>query len=850
MANFEPVGVEAVVEGLQSFQRDLEKMNEGIGGINANLGNLEKQGKTNTFANMASGIANVANLALNLGKIVADVAMQVGGMAWELGKTTVDAAVDFESAFAGVIKTTDGLVDAQGNLTEVGTELQQGFRDLSKEIPTSVEDLLALGEAGGQLGIARENLLEFTTTVAAMGEATNISADEAAVAFAQMANVMGTEGSDAFSRMGSAVVELGNNFATNEKDIVNFAQRIAGAGNVAGLTEADVFAIGAAMSSVGIKAEAGGTAVQKVLLAMNQSVAEGSDQMEIFAGVAGVEAERFAELWEKDAGAAFEGFVSGLGALGDDALPVLEALGLQDQRLIAAFLSLSKAVDSTGEEGGLLAETMTRSSSAFEENIALTKEAEQRYATTESQMEVFKNTLKDIQITAGQALIPVLTNLLEIAKPLIDTFANAAAVVFGEFTRGFERTGNVFYGIGEILDNFFEEDGQIMNSFWNVVDFVQETLIPGFQNLVTWLITNIPVAIEKGSVFWNETLLPAIQAVGTWINETLVPIFTTIGEWLGQLLPIAGDELATWWNDVLLPVLGSLKELWDTALQPILADLWEWLKVVIPPAIETLAIIWETVLKPALQAIGTFLAETLIPIFTDLLVWLRENIPVAVEALSVLWQETFKPALEAVWSFIQEHLMPLFVSLNEFFIGNFNKTMEALTLIWEEGVLPALNAVWKFIDENVLPIIVKLAEYIEKTFNPILEGLRKFLDENLTKAFNGVKTAIGFVVDLVEKLTDAIAKIDVTKLIPFIGKSPSPLEKGLRGISSAMAELNANALPKFAMNMAMVGGGMVAGPQSVSNQNVNIQVGPNTIGSQIDQAVFENRVLEVVRDNI
>jgi hypothetical protein len=34
-------------------------------------------------------------------------------------------------------------------------------------------------------------------------------------------------------RLGATIVDLGNNFATTEADIVNFASRIAGAGNIA-----------------------------------------------------------------------------------------------------------------------------------------------------------------------------------------------------------------------------------------------------------------------------------------------------------------------------------------------------------------------------------------------------------------------------------------------------------------------------------------------------------------------------------------------------------------------------------------------------------------------------------------
>ncbi|MHC5848294.1 phage tail tape measure protein, partial [Streptococcus pyogenes] len=76
---------------------------------------------------------------------------------------------------------------------------------------------------------------------------------------------------------GSAVVALGNNFATTEKDIVAMTNRIAASGKLAGLTNQEMLALATAMSSVGIEAEAGGTAMTQSLSAIERAVASGGD---------------------------------------------------------------------------------------------------------------------------------------------------------------------------------------------------------------------------------------------------------------------------------------------------------------------------------------------------------------------------------------------------------------------------------------------------------------------------------------------------------------------------------------------------------------------------------------------
>ena len=178
--------------------------------------------------------------------------MQAAGRVLTLGLTaplvgvaaaSLKASIDFESSFAGVRKT----------VTATEPELQalsDGFRAMALEIPTSVNELNKIGEAAGQLGIQTPNILEFTETMAALGETTNLSSDAAATALARLANITGLQ-QDEFDELGSAIVALGNNFATTESEIVDFGLRIAGAGELAGLTEGDILGIGTAMSSIG-----------------------------------------------------------------------------------------------------------------------------------------------------------------------------------------------------------------------------------------------------------------------------------------------------------------------------------------------------------------------------------------------------------------------------------------------------------------------------------------------------------------------------------------------------------------------------------------------------------------------
>ena len=256
-------------------------------------------------------------------------ALAAAGMSAALGKLKdlfdecTQASMDFESAMTGVAKTTD-LSDAEL------ARMTDSIRDMSTEIPASTEEIAAVAEAAGQLGIQKDALLDFTETMTMLGTATNMTAEDAATALARFANITGMS-ADNYDRLGSVIVDLGNHFATSESEITQMGTRLASAGKLAGLTEPQIMALSAAMSSVGIEAEAGGTAMTQTLNAIEKAVATSSDELTLFAEVAGMSADEFANVWGTDAMSALTTFISGLGELeahGGNTVTMLEDLGL------------------------------------------------------------------------------------------------------------------------------------------------------------------------------------------------------------------------------------------------------------------------------------------------------------------------------------------------------------------------------------------------------------------------------------------------------------------------------------------------------------------------------------------
>lgn len=336
------------------------------------------------------------------------------------------AAIDFESAFAGVRKTVDG--------TEAEFKaLETGIRDMAKAIPASATEIAKVAEAAGQLGIKKESILGFTRTMTDLGVATNLSSDEAATALARLANITQMSQGD-FDRLGSTIVALGNNLATTESEIVEMSLRLAGAGKQVGLTEAQILAFAGALSSVGIEAEAGGSAFSRVMIDISQAVMTGSKDLQTFAAVAGMSSSEFQAAFQKDAAGAILSFIEGLGQMsksGQNTFGVLEDLGLSEIRVRDALLRASNA-------GDVFRDSIELGSKAWKENSALNKEAEQRYNTTASKLQVLKNRVTDVGITLGNTLIPAFTSALDAMEPFFKTLERGASA-FSNMDTGTQR---------------------------------------------------------------------------------------------------------------------------------------------------------------------------------------------------------------------------------------------------------------------------------------------------------------------------------------------------------------------------------------------------------------------------
>lgn len=706
------VGVKAVVQNLPGFQAAMRSINASMRDATHGIHGMASASSVGQKALSALASVGIAAVTAAAAIAVAAISALVAAIA-KIGFESVKVAISVEAAFAGVTKTTDGLVDEFGNLTEAGEKVKQEFRDLALAVPMDLEGLMKVGELAGQLNVAQDQLAGFTEVMVGLAVSTNLTAEQAANSIARIQSIYQIATDDMShnaAQFGSAIVELGNNFATTEAEILDFTMRIAGAGTVAGMSQADILGIGTAMTSVGIQAELGGTAVQKVILNIQDAVSTGSEKLAIFAQMAGMSAAEFKKAWETDAAGAFTAFVNGLGASGDDAINVLEQLDLQDQRLIRAFLTLAAS-------GDLLSDAMEMSNDAFMENTALSTEANKRYQTMASQLKILKNRFRDAALTIGDALLPALGDIIIALTPVIEAIGNELPRIMealspiienvvGNIVSFFERLGERIPGIVDTIVGLLSGDIQIgefiPQSVLNAVSSFQDML----DRLGAWWAENGPGIRETaGNLFarLSETIGKLIDNVMPFLSEQ----FEKFADWFDENGPLIQAFIADM-ADRFAKFADAVATAWSF-IEPLLSGLFSILldlaTLIMQIATGDWAGAWKTIKSIAVTA-----AKAIWEAIVNFLDWIASLFGSSLAEIGATWSENwemFKEIVSYVWEVIVSTVQGYLQAISDFISNVFT------------GVSVMVSFVWNYILSIIQSILATIAAVISSVLTSV-----------------------------------------------------------------------------------------------------------------------------------
>lgn len=354
-----------------------------------------------------SSIANVAGKLSSFGAAYTKaVTVPIAGAA----AASVVAAVKIDTSLTNVRKTVDGTEEQYQQLKTAAIEF-------SKTNAVSASQILDIQSLGAQLGYSIDELEKFGEVASGLDIATDMDADTAATEMAQFANITRMAHGD-IDKYASSIVNVGNNMATTESKVSHMAQRIAAAGTQVKMSQADIIGWSGAMASLGIEAEAGGTAFSMTISTIDAAVAKGGKGLDKFAKIAGMSSKEFSEAWKKSASDTLISMLKGVDGA-ENMTIALEEMGVTGLRQTDVLKRLSGNTD-------LVSKALDIANQGWNENVALTNEVENRNNSLAAKFEMLKNKGIAMLEQFGTPLADALLDIADAAEPVISAVADMA----------------------------------------------------------------------------------------------------------------------------------------------------------------------------------------------------------------------------------------------------------------------------------------------------------------------------------------------------------------------------------------------------------------------------------------
>lgn len=756
------------------------------------------------------------------------------------------SAISFESAFAGVMKTTDEVYDANGKCTYSYQQLEEGIRNMAKEIPASTTEIASVAEAAGQLGIKTEDILGFTRVMIDLGNSTNLASDEAATSIAKFANITGLaadasmSAEEKYQKMGSTIVELGNNYATTESDIMNMATNLASAGTQVGMSESDILALATALSSVGLEAQAGGTAFSKALVNMQLAVETNSDSLKDWADVAGMSVDEFSTLFREDATSALEAFIKGLSECGgetDSAIKVLDDMGITETRMRDALLRSANASD-------VFTSAIKTGKDAWEENTALTEEANKRYETTASQLSIMKNNIYDAGITLGSVFLPTISKVTDKIASLADKISKMGdgqqKAILGVLTfvavlsTSLMFIGKVSMGISSLISVGSKMAGMFAGA--------GEAAVEGGEAMAAGASASLgPILLVVAAIAAVATLIVSLWKKSEEFRDFVTSTISVIKDTISGFLENIGI------TEKIESIKESAGKLGDKVegLTNLFKAIGTVMGGVVVTAIGILAAAFNaiiSVIEPVMEIIGGIidmlsgLGDIIVGVFTG-------DIDLAKQGLDIFFQ-----GVEEVMTGIADFIAGAIEGILQGIVEFGKSLLEALGL---ENVIETISETIDSIIETVTSVFETIGNVIQVGFLLIQEIISaaiqiitlpfRFIWENcketVMEVWDAISQKIQSVIDFISGIVSAGFSIINTYIITPISQAYAAVSSTFESIRSAIASkiegAKATVQTGFEMVKSHISTPISQAYSTVSNIFENIR---STIASKIDAA--------------
>ncbi|EDE3099839.1 phage tail tape measure protein [Salmonella enterica] len=412
----------------------------------------------------------------------------------------VNSAIGFESKMADIRKVVDGLDDKKAF-----AQMSDEVLTLSTRLPMAAEGIAEIVAAGGQAGIARNDLMQFANDAVKMGVAFDTTAEESGQMMAQWRTAFKLTQDDVVV-LADKINYLGNTGPANAGKISEIVTRIGPLGEIAGVASGEIAALGATIAGMGVEPEVAATGIKNFMKALTSGAAATKSQRQVLAALR-INPKKLAADMQKDSKGAMLKVLEGISKIpkASQSAAMNKLFGSESAGAIAPLLT----------NMDLLRTNFERVADAQQYGGSMQKEYASRAATTENQLILLKNSINAISVTLGDTFLPAINEAAEEVKPYLEqvrTFVRAnpelvqsaakfgaallaVGVSIGTLSRAIKILNSVINlspakiaiaalvaGAMLIIENW-DEVGPVIKAVWKEVDNVAQAM-GGWENVI------------------------------------------------------------------------------------------------------------------------------------------------------------------------------------------------------------------------------------------------------------------------------------------------------------------------------------------------------------------------------
>ena len=395
---------------VDDFSKQFKKIDKNVGKGAKQAGDeIEGVGKKSKKASEDIGKAN-ENLAAQRYALydIASTYAVIGAALTGVGIYAAVVGSQFESAFTNVERTLQS-----GTTVAEVDEIRSSLVALSGQIPLTFQELSSIATIGNQMGIAEDEIVGFTGTIARFASVSGMSIEAVTQAFGGFAAQTGLD-PKYFENLGASIAKVGIDSNATETQIVSLMREISAGAAGAGFTADQIVGLAGSLASLQIAPERARGSLDTYFGTLNRAVAAGGEELAQFATIVGVTAEELDAMVRSGQGAdIMRGFLEGLNDLDNvQVTQALDGLGLAQLRVSNTFKRLSADLS-------IFDRDQENAKTAFIEGAELARQYAMTVDDLASQWTIFINGLNAVVDAISGGAIPTIAGLFAVINNVL-----------------------------------------------------------------------------------------------------------------------------------------------------------------------------------------------------------------------------------------------------------------------------------------------------------------------------------------------------------------------------------------------------------------------------------------------